>query len=69
MRLTVKGKVSKLDTVDHGRPEETRLHRRRCEIKAGTSPSLEGVAVGTEVEMGCGLVDGKMTLLKLKKHR
>lgn len=69
VRLVVKGKVSKLDagsiTVD---PRDS-TPAQTCEIKAGTSPSLEGVAVGSEVEMGCGLVDGKMTLLKLKKHR
>ena len=68
VRLTVKGKVSKLDTSITVDPRDA-TPPQTCEIKAGTSPSLEGVAVGTEVEMGCGLVDGKMTLLKLKKHR
>ena len=68
VRLTVKGKVSKLDTSITVDPRDA-TPAQSCEIKAGTSPSLEGVAVGSEVEMGCGLVDGKMTLLKLKKHR
>jgi hypothetical protein len=70
VRLVVKGKVSKIDpassiTVD---PRDA-TPAQSCEIKAGTSPSVEGVEVGSDVEMGCGLVDGKMTLLKLKKHR
>ena len=39
-----------------------------CELKAGTSPSTEGVVKGTKVEIGCAVVDGKMTLLKLKKR-
>jgi hypothetical protein len=68
VRLTVKGKVSKLDTSITVDPRDA-TPPQTCEIKAGTSPSLEGVAVGTDVEMSCGLVDGKMTLLKLKKHR
>lgn len=68
VRLTVKGKVSKLDTSITVDPRDA-TPAQSCEIKAGTSPSTEGIAVGTEVEIGCGLVDGKMTLLKLKKHR
>ena len=69
VRLVVKGKVSKLDTASltvdprDGTPPQT------CELKAGTSPSLEGVGIGSEVEIGCALVEGKMTLLKLKKRR
>lgn len=68
VRLVVKGTVSKLDTSITVDPKD-KTPAQTCEIKAGTSPSLEGVGVGTEVEMACGLVDGKMTLLKLKKHR
>lgn len=69
VRLVVKGKVSKIDpkssiTVD---PKDA-TPPQSCDIKDGKSPSVEGVAVGTEVEMGCGLVDGKMTLLKLSKR-
>ena len=67
VRLTVKGKVSKLDTSITVDPKDA-TPPQTCEIKTGTSPSLDGVAVGTEVEMSCGLVDGKMTLLKLRKH-
>jgi hypothetical protein len=69
VRLVVKGKVSKLDAASITVDPRDATPAQSCEIKAGTSPSLEGVAVGSEVEMGCGLVDGKMTLLKLKKHR
>ncbi len=69
VRLVVKGKVSKLDAASITVDPKDATPAQACDIKAGTSPSLEGVAVGSEVEMGCGLVDGKMTLLKLKKHR
>ena len=69
VRLTVKGKVSQLDTSKITVDPRDATPAQTCEIKEGKSPSLEGVAVGTEVEMGCGLVDGKMTLLKLRKHR
>jgi hypothetical protein len=69
VRLVVKGKVSKLDAASITVDPRDGTTGQSCDIKAGTSPSLDGVAVGTEVEMGCALVDGKMTLLKLKKHR
>ena len=69
VRLVVKGKVSKLDAGSIAVDPRDATPAQSCEIKAGTSPSLEGVAVGSEVEIGCGLVDGEMTLLKLKKHR
>ena len=69
VRLVVKGKVSQLDAAKITVDPRDKTAAQTCEIKSGTSPSLEGVAVGSEVEMGCGLVDGKMTLLKLKKHR
>jgi hypothetical protein len=68
VRLVVKGKVSKLDAASITVDPRDATPAQACDIKAGTSPSLEGVAVGSEVEMGCGLVDGKMTLLKLKKR-
>jgi hypothetical protein len=69
VRLVVKGKVSKLDAASITVDPRDETSPQSCELKAGTSPSTEGVAVGSEVELGCGLVDGKMTLLKLKKHR
>jgi hypothetical protein len=69
VRLVVKGTVSALDSSKITVAPKDKTAAQTCEIKAGTSPSLDGVAVNSEVEMGCGLVDGKMTLLKLKKHR
>lgn len=69
VRLVVKGTVSALDASKITVAPRDKTAAQACEIKAGTSPSLDGVAVNSEVEMGCGLVDGKMTLLKLKKHR
>jgi hypothetical protein len=65
VRLAVKGDVSAISadsiTVNprDGSPAQS------CKIVAGKSPSTEGVATGTKVEMGCALVDGQMTLLKL----
>jgi hypothetical protein len=38
-----------------------------CAIKQGVSPSTAGFVIGQKVEMGCGVVDSAMTLLKLKK--
>jgi hypothetical protein len=68
VRLVVKGKVSKLDATSITVDPKDATPPQSCEIKAGKSPSVDGVVVGTEVEMGCGLVDGKMTLLKLNKR-
>lgn len=69
VKLVVKGTVSALDAAKITVDPRDKTAAQACEIKAGTSPSLGDVKVGSEVEMGCGLVDGKMTLLKLKKHR
>lgn len=57
VRLVVKGKVSKLDPVSITVDPRDATPAQTCEIKAGTSPSLEGVGVGSGVELGCGLVD------------
>ncbi|MGZ8686931.1 MAG: hypothetical protein ACXWZP_00740 [Gaiellaceae bacterium] len=69
VRLVVKGTVSALDSAKITVDPRDKTAAQTCEIKEGTSPSLGDVKLGSEVEMGCGLVDGKMTLLKLKKHR
>lgn len=68
VRLIVKGEVSDLTTTSitvtprDGSPAQT------CKLKDGTSPSTSGIAKGTKVEIGCGLVGADMTLLKLRKH-
>jgi hypothetical protein len=69
VRLAVKGEVAAIGadsiTVNprDGSPAQT------CKIVSGKSPSVEGVATGSKVDMGCVLIDGQMTLLKLKLHR
>lgn len=68
VRLTVKGKISKLDAASISVDPRDATPAQSCDLKAGTSPSTAGVAIGSEVEIGCGLVDGKMTLLKLNKR-
>lgn len=67
------GKVTKLDptstpqsiTVD---PPGDKTPEQTCVLKPGKSPSLGDVAVNSQVGMICGPVDGKLTLLVLKKH-
>jgi hypothetical protein len=69
VRLVVKGTVSILtsDAITVSPKDGSAAHS--CKLKAGKSPSTEGVAVGSNVEIGCGLVEGEMTLLKLNKRR
>ena len=68
VRLAVKGEVSAVSsdsiTVNprDGSPAQT------CKLVAGKSPSTEGAGVGTKVEIGCALIDGQMTLVKLRKR-
>lgn len=68
VRLAVKGEVSAISadsiTVNprDGSPAQS------CKIVSGKSPSTDGVAVGTKVDVNCALVDGQMTLLKLHKR-
>ena len=69
VRLFVKGEVSELTDSSIAVKPRDESSAQSCKLKAGSSPSTEGVAVGSKVEIGCGLVDGEMTLLKLKKHR
>lgn len=38
-----------------------------CAILSGVSPSTSGFAVNQQVEMSCGVVNGNMTLLRLKR--
>ena len=66
VRLTVKGTIQTL-TAEAITVNPVGADWQTCAIKAGTSPSLDGYAVGQKVEMGCGIVDSKMTLLKLKR--
>lgn len=69
VRLLVRGDVAAIApdaiTVNprDGSPAQS------CKLKAGVSPSTAGIAVGSKVEIRCGLVQGEMTLLKLKSRR
>lgn len=69
VRLSVKGTVSSTGpdsiTVD---PRDGSA-AQSCKLAAGSSPSTEGVATGAKVEIGCALVDGQMTLVKLHRSR
>ena len=66
VRLAVKGEVSALDDSITVNPRDG-SPPRAARLEAGKPPSTEGVVPGTKVEIGCAVVDGKMTLLKLKK--
>ncbi len=68
VKLVVKGTVSALDAARITVDPRDGTAPQTCAIRAGTSPSSGNVGVGSRVEMGCGLVDGTMTLLKLKKR-
>jgi hypothetical protein len=66
VKLTVQGTIQAL-SPDSITVNPVGSDWQTCVIKAGVSPSVTGFAVGQKVEMGCGIVDSKMTLLKLKK--
>lgn len=66
VKLTVKGTIQTL-SADSITVNPVGADWQTCFIKAGTSPSLDGYAAGQKIEMGCGIVDSKMTLLKLKR--
>jgi hypothetical protein len=68
VRLSVKGEVTDISATSIAVSPRDGSAAQSCELKAGTSPSTEGVVKGTKVEIGCAVVDGKMTLLKLKKR-
>lgn len=67
VKLTVKGQVTALTDTSLTVSPRDGSPAQSCERKQGVSPSLDRIAVGTKVEMHCGLVDSKMTLLKIKK--
>jgi hypothetical protein len=66
VRLTVHGTITAV-SAESVTVTPTGSAPQTCVVKAGTSPSTSGFAAGQRVEMGCGLVDGKWTLLKLKR--
>lgn len=69
VRLAVKGEVSTISadsitvTPRDGSPAQS------CRLVTGKSPSTEGIAAGTKVEIGCALIDGQLTLAKLHRSR
>lgn len=69
VRLIVRGEV---DSVDAGsivvKPRDGSA-AQTCKVRDGISPSTAKVKKGDMVEVRCGLVDGELTLLKLKKLR
>lgn len=68
VKLVVKGAVAALDSTRITVDPRDGQSAQTCELRTGVSPSLDDVKVGSQVEMRCGLVDGKMTLLKLRKR-
>lgn len=68
VKLTVKGEITEITATSVSVKPRDSSQTQSCARKTGTSPSLEGYAVTTNVEMSCGLVDGTMTLLKIKKR-
>lgn len=67
VKLSVKGTIGALSsdaiTVNAGASGP-----QTCAIVAGVSPSVSGFAVNQNVEMSCGIVNARMTLLKLKRN-
>lgn len=74
VKLTVKGQVEALSATEIRVKPRDNAPSQACAIKAGVSPSTSVLAApsgntpGSTVEMGCGIVDNTMTLLKIK-HR
>lgn len=68
VRLSVKGEVSELTDSSITVSPRDGSAAQTCKLAAGRSPSTQGIAKGSKVEIACGLVGGEMTLLKLKKH-
>lgn len=68
VKLVVKGEVESISSTEIRVKPRDGSSSQACAIVAGRSPSTEGVGPGTRVEIGCGLVDGQMTLLRLHKR-
>jgi hypothetical protein len=68
VRLIVKGKVEAVSTSSLTVKPNDGSSAQTCAVEAGVSPSTANTRVGDTVEMRCGLVDGRMTLLKLSKR-
>ncbi len=67
VRLTVHGTISAVST-ESVTVSPTGSDPQTCFVRSGTSPSTSGFSTGQRVEMGCGLLDGKWTLLRLKRR-
>jgi len=66
-RLEAEGKIEVLTASAITVRAKNGLAPKTCQIRPGTSPSTANLRVGDRVEMQCGLVEGVMTLLKVKK--
>ena len=68
VRLIVKGTVESIaDDAIAVKPRDG-SSTQRCARK-GISPGLRGIEVGDRVEMGCGVVDNTLTLLRIHELR
>jgi hypothetical protein len=73
VKLEVKGEVDALSATEISVKPKDGSSSQKCAIKAGVSPSTNGLVVkttttaGSRVEMKCGPVDNVMTLLRLSK--
>jgi hypothetical protein len=68
VRLTVKGTIQTL-TADTITVNPVGANTQTCTITQGVSPSTGGYVVGQKVQMGCGVLNAAMTLLRLKKTK
>jgi hypothetical protein len=68
VRLTVKGTLQAL-TTDAITVNPLGANTQTCAITQGVSPSTAGYVVGQKVQMDCGVLNGTMTLLKLRKTK
>lgn len=73
VKLQVKGEVDALSATAIGVKPSDGSASQTCALRAGVSPSTDGLVVrtsttpGTRVEMRCGPVDNVMTLLRLDR--
>jgi hypothetical protein len=71
--LRVKGEVEGLNATGISVKPRDGSATQDCAVVAGVSPSVSGIVAktattpGTQVEIGCGVVNNQMTLLKIKK--
>jgi len=68
VKLFVKGTISALSSSSISVLAGA-VGTQTCAIISGVSPSTSGFEVNQKVEMSCGVVNGNMTLLRLKRDR